>query len=124
MIEKILTAVALILFAASLCVEGSPRPGDGMWHSMPVVAMPAPPQGSNGPCYDNEDNEVRCPDGKYHDHTGKPQPDKCANFGTSDADQKDCACMRAMTCKHDAAPGDKCGTYCRDKACTCTKDCS
>jgi hypothetical protein len=85
--------------------------------SLPIGASWAQDEDCNG-------SDQRCPDGKYHDSQGKVQPDSCDNFKTGSAETHACACERATTCKHDALISAKCGTYCRPKACKCTKDCS
>jgi hypothetical protein len=93
-----------------------------------LQALPAPQGG--GECSDQSGQEVRCPDGKYHDHyTGKEQPDTCDNFKTGSAKVHDCDCERTKMekdqCDAPPTPGQKCKTECREHACKCqSMECS
>jgi hypothetical protein len=86
---------------------------------------PRPQDDGGGQACNKGGEEVRCPDGHYHDyHDGHIQPDSCDNFKTGKAEVHDCECERATTCHGKFTPGPKCKTECRDHACACVKNCS
>jgi hypothetical protein len=95
--------------------------------SLGMLAVPAyraAQDDSNPPCWGSD---KPCEDGKFRDYQGKEQPAKCRNYKVDGKDGNCTMCEAATQC---ARPGKavyrtaKCGTYCRPRACDCTKDCS